>query len=85
MKSFEDRAYDLNRVVVETSCYDPSDVYELGEKADKLITAQKELIGFYSNYISGLNGYLHAHNMAPSKADIETGERLRAKIEELER
>lgn len=55
------------------------------ERLTDLNTAKVELIEFYDRYISGLNGYLHAHNMAPSQADIETGERLRAKIEELSR
>jgi hypothetical protein len=49
-----------------------------------LIVAQKELIEFYSNYISGVTGYMVTHQVGPSSEIVAEGERLRARIRSLE-
>lgn len=48
-----------------------------------IIKAQKKLIGFYEGYMKSRHQFLLLHGYPDSSDDIKTGERLRARVEEL--
>jgi len=53
------------------------------QKRDELIKAQDELIEFYGKIISDSAMFLHVHHWEESTENIEKGQELRFKIEQL--
>lgn len=54
------------------------------KKTNQLVQAQKEYIKFLHDWVDKVAAYLSNHRMYPLKEDVETGETLRKKIDELE-
>jgi len=55
------------------------------QKRDELIKAQDELIEFYGKIISDSSMFLHVHHWEESTENIEKGQELRFKIEQLKK